>query len=414
MFAMKQVLNILIFLWAALLALPAMASDVIMLKRGLPTDIWLTWPGKDGLDDPKMIEEFPEYRQEYKGTEFGLVKAAGFDFVRLTVDPAVFLTKRRLEKTAVLLKGVKAAVDEILAAGLKVDVDMHIYPRDDGSPGTRQVLASDALFAEYLKVLADVGKLVSRYPSDKVAFEVLNEPTIDCTYDMPENAKPEWPAKLVRLHDTARAAAPRQTLILSGACWGGYEGLVALDPALIADTNVIWSFHNYEPFVFTHQGASWNDGHERYLEGLRFPPDVKQKKAVLAAALKAIDRADLSSAKRKQLKTNARNDLRVYFEPGWAESRAKQGFVAVEAWAKSHGISADRILLGEFGAIRPRDFTARNERERAVYYRMMRTEAERRGYGWSTWEWKTEFGLSKGFDTREFDPLMVRALMGTE
>lgn len=408
---MKHVVKVLIFLWAALLVLPAFAGDVISLKRGLPTDIWLTWPEKDGLDDPKIFAEFPEYRQEYKGTEFGLVKKAGFDFVRLTVDPAVFLTKRRPEKTAVLLKGVKSAIDEILAAGLKVDVDMHDIPRDDGAPGTRQVLADDALFAEYLKVLSDVGQVVATYPPDKVAFEVFNEPTSDCAWDLGEGQKSSWPAKLARLHDTARTAAPQVTLILSGACWGGYEGLVALDPALIKDPNVIWSFHNYEPFVFTHQGANWTDGHERYLAGLRFPPDPKQKKAVLAASLKSIASAKVTAAKRKELTTNARNDLRVYFEPGWAEARAKEGFVKVEAWAKAHGIAANRILLGEFGAIRPHDFTARNEAERAVYYKMMRREAETRGFGWSTWEWKTEFGLTKGFDTREFDPVMVKALM---
>jgi endoglucanase len=408
---MKQVVKVLILLWATLLALPAIAGDVITLKRGLPTDIWLTWPEKDGLDDPKIIAEFPEYRQEYKGTEFALVKNAGFDFVRLTVDPAVFLTKRRPEKTALLLKGVRTAIDEILAADLKVDVDMHIFPRDDGSPGTRQVLASDALFAEYLKVLSDVGQLVATYPADKVAFEVFNEPTSDCTWDLGEGQKSSWPAKLALLHDTARIAAPQSSLILSGACWGGYEGLVALDPALIKDPNVIWSFHNYEPFVFTHQGANWTDGHERYLSGLRFPPDSKQKKAVLAASLKAIAKADLTLDKRKELKTNARNDLTAYFEPGWAETRLKESFVKVEAWAKAHNIPANRILLGEFGAIRPHDFTARNEAERAVYYKMMRREAETRGYGWSTWEWKTEFGLTKGFDTREFDPVMVKALM---
>jgi endoglucanase len=408
---MKQVIAILTFIWAALAALPAFAGDVIVLKRGLPTDIWLTWPGKDGLDDPRMIEEFPEYRQEYKGSEFGLVKAAGFDFVRLTVDPAVFLTNRRPEKTVRLLQGVKIAIDEILAAGLKVEVDMHSIPRDDGAPGTRQILASDLLFTEYLKVLQDVGGVVATYPQDKVAFELLNEPTIDCAYEMPEGAKPQWPGKLTQMHATARAAAPALTLILSGACWGGSEGLVALDPKPIKDENVIWSFHNYEPFVFTHQGASWNDGHERYLKDLRFPPDVRQKKAVLAASMKAIDRADLPAAKRQELKENAHNDLTAYFKPGWAEARAKDGFVKVEAWAKAHDIPPSRILLGEFGAIRPHNFTVRNERERAVFYKLMRTEAESRGYGWSTWEWKTEFGLTKGFDTREFDPVMVRALM---
>jgi endoglucanase len=397
---MKHGIQILIFLWATLVALPVFASDVITLKRGLPTDIWLTWPGKEGLDDPKMIAEFPEYRQEYKGTEFALAKRAGFDFIRLTVDPAFFLTKRRPEKTVQLLK----------AAGLKVDVDLHSMPRDDGSPGTRQVLASAALFAEYIEVLGDVGRMIAVYPADRVAFELFNEPTGNCAWELGEGQKSDWPEKLAKLHKAARAAAPKLTLILSGACWGGSEGLAALNPSDIKDPNVIWSFHNYEPFIFSHQGASWTDGHERYLSDLHFPPDPKQKKLVLASSFKAIDAADLSPEKRRELKTNARNNFADYFKSGWAMTKAKEAFVIVEAWARTNDIPPNRIILGEFGAIRPENFDARKEAERAGFYKLMRTEAESRGYGWSTWEWKTEFGLSKEFNGREFSPVLLKGL----
>ena len=385
---MKHVVQILIYLWAAVLALPALASDVIALKRGLPVAV---------VDEVTAVE-------------FAMAKAAGFDFVRLTIDPATFLTDRNPKQTTKLLDDLKTAIDKILAAGLKVDVDMHAMQHDDGAPGVRQVLTNDALFAEYLLVVGDIGRSIAGYAPEKVGFEVMNEPTSDC--DLVPGDKQTWPDKLHKLHKAARAATPKLTIIVSGACWGSADGLVSLDPREIKDSNVMWSFHNYEPFMYTHQGAAWNDGHERYISGLRFPPESKQKKAVLGAALKAVSKADIPMEKRKELKANAAFDFDRYFEPGWAVVQAKEPFVKVEAWARTNGVSADHILLGEFGAIRPENFDARKERERARFYKFMRMEAEMRGFGWAIWEWRTEFGVSRTFDGRVFDPVMMTGLMG--
>jgi endoglucanase len=384
---MKHVVQILIYLWAAMMALPALASDVIVLRRGLPVAVM------DGVTDDA----------------FAMAKRAGFDFIRLTIDPAMFLADRSPAKTAELLKAVKTTMDKILSAGLKVDVDMHTMPHDDGAPGVRQVLGNDALFAEYLLVVGDIGRSIAGYAPDKVAFEVMNEPTSDC--DLAAGDKQTWPEKLYMLHKFARAAAPNPTMILSGACWGSADALVSLDPKQIKDSNIIWSFHNYEPFMFTHQGAPWNDGHERYISGLRFPPEAKQRNAVFASALKAIGKADIPTEKRKALKANSRYEFDHYFEPGWAMARARDPFVKVAAGAKLNDVSPDHILLGEFGAIRPENFDARKERERAVFYKLMRVEAETRGFGWSIWEWRTEFGVSKTFNGREFDPVMMEGLM---
>jgi endoglucanase len=384
---MKHVVRILIYLWAAMMALPAAASDVIALKRGLPVAV----------------------ADHVTGDEFAMAKAAGFDFIRLTIDPATLLTNRNPKQTGQLLDSLKTTIDKILAARLKVVVDMHAMSHDDGAPGVRQVLGSEALFAAYLLVVGDIGRSIAVYTPDKVAFEVMNEPTSDC--DLAAGDKQTWPAKLHMLHKAARAASPNFTIILSGACWGSADALVSLDPKQIKDRNVIWSFHNYEPFMFTHQGAAWNDGHEHYIAGLRFPPQPKQKKVILAAALKAIDEAGIPIEKRKALKANSRYEFDHYFEPGWAVARAKEPFVKVEAWAKTNGVSPDHILLGEFGAIRPENFDARKERERADFYKLMRAEAETRGFGWSIWEWRTEFGVSKEFNSRGFDPVMMTGLM---
>lgn len=384
---MKHVVQILILLWATMIALPALASDAIMLKRGLPVAL---------VDD-------------VTAAEFSMAKAAGFDFVRLTLDPAAWLNNRNPKQTGQMLEDLKTDMDKIMAAGLKVDVDMHATAHDDGMPGVRQVLGSDSVFAEYLLVVGDIGRNIAGYAPEKVAFEVMNEPTSDC--DMAPGAKMTWPEKLSMLHAAARSAAPKLTIILSGACWGSADALVSLDPKIIKDQNVIWSFHNYEPFMYTHQGAPWNDGHERYITDLRFPPERKQKRAVLSSALKAIGKAGVSNEKRQELKANARYEFEHYFEPGWALTRAREPFVKVAAWARTNGVSPDQILLGEFGAIRPENFDVRKERERAGFYKFMRTEAEKRGFGWAIWEWRTEFGVSKEFNGRGFDPMMMRGLM---
>ena len=52
-----------------------------------------------------------------------------------------------------------------------------------------------------------------------------------------------------------RGAAPRHTLIATGALWSTVDGLVSLTP--VRDPNVVYTFHFYEPHTFTHQNQPW-------------------------------------------------------------------------------------------------------------------------------------------------------------
>jgi endoglucanase len=403
--------TILLTFLISMLALAGTAhAETLALKRGLPTDIWLTWPESSRLAEPGLAEVFPEYRQSFKGKEFQLVKDAGFDFVRLTVDPAIFLWKDNAAKVPKLVAGVTTAVDEILAHDLKVVVDLHSIPHDDATPGTTQVLNNADLFSQYLAVVGTVGRAIAKYPADRVGFEPMNEPTIDCLGNRVAGTKPRWPGMMRQLHAAARASTPRMTIILSGACWGGSEGLAAVDPKSIADENVMWSFHSYEPFIFTHQGASWSDGYIKHVSHLNFPPRPGDKKKALKEALAKLAKADVPKAVRKKQKAELAHDMDAYFQKGWAVKKAREPFDRVARWAKKHGIPAQRILLGEFGAIRADQGTPLSDAQRVPFLKMVREQAEQHGYAWSTWSWTGSFGMSKTDDTREFSPTLLQAL----
>ena len=100
----------------------------------------------------------------------------------------------------------------------------------------------------------------------RVAFEPLNEPPQSC-------GAADWTVMQSELLRTARLAAPDLTLVATGACGSMIAGLEALDPARIGDPNIIYTFHFYEPYVFSHQGAPWMSGEPiyRYLNAVPWP-----------------------------------------------------------------------------------------------------------------------------------------------
>ncbi|MGC9513070.1 MAG: glycoside hydrolase family 5 protein, partial [Fidelibacterota bacterium] len=80
-------------------------------------------------------------------------------------------------------------------------------------------------------------------------FEVLNEPHDRLTPEL-------WNQLLAEVIDSIRMIDPVHTLIIGTAEWGGIAAINKLEIPSTED-NVIFTFHYYEPFQFTHQGAEW-------------------------------------------------------------------------------------------------------------------------------------------------------------
>ena len=137
-----------------------------------------------------------------------------------------------------------AAIDSMiswtLARNMKIIIDLH-HPEMDGKFPT-------ALNLERLTWIWE--QVANRYKTsdpEKVIFELWNEP-----HDMTAQAWLNYASPLLK---TIRTIAPNHTIIVGASDWNGINALTKFLP--FQDSNIIYTFHFYDPFVFTHQGASW-------------------------------------------------------------------------------------------------------------------------------------------------------------
>lgn len=394
-------------------AMPALAAT-FEVRRSISTDLWVEWPGAERWNDADVIAAFPEWRRHVSDVDFAELKAAGFDTVRMPVEPAFLLHDADPERLAAILAGIDAAIAMIVEAGLNVIVDMHTIPRGSGEAyaGTDQIMASEALFARYADMVARVVGHLERWPAASVALEVINEPTLDC-YD--RGGRDRWARMLETLHGAARAANAEITLVLTGACWGSADGLAALDPDAIGDDNVLWTFHSYEPFMVTHQGATWGGDIVAHLRDIPWPPgavDAGEWDRIVAANERRIRAALAGRAERRAIGflRDHTADLRATDDP---IAVLAPPFATVAGWADEHGIAREDILLGEFGMI-GREWGTDLEvpaQYRLNYMRAMIGLAEAHGFGWSVWSFGGAFGLVQGYGGVRLDePLHDRLI----
>ncbi len=384
------------------------------MKRGINLDIWTTWPDEERWGEEDVLLPFPEWRQSLKESDLQALREAGFDFVRIPVDPSPFLSEKTTGSRDKLFASVLESVRMVNGAGLKAVVDMHLFlAGGNRSIGMAEVMDDAGMFDRYVDVVRLMGETLSGEDSSLVAFELMNEPVIDCD----EDGTNLWPERLRRLYTAARSAAARLTLVLSGACYSGAEALARIDPTEFPDENLIWTFHSYAPFLLTTQGATWAGDFIRYVTGLPYPPHAVPR-AELDAALEAI---------RQKIRSEApwgrRNAMLAYLDEQIAtmdtkeelEALLDEPFEIVDAWARKYGVAPQNIFLGEFGMIRqeygnPYIVPAA---ARAAYARDVIRRAESRGYAWAIWSYGGAFGIVEEFEGRKAEPgvmEMIRSL----
>lgn len=384
------------------------AADRFQPKRGLNLEIWNEWLTADEMvTRPGFLDIYPDWRAIVPPDKIAALHAQGFDFLRLPFDPAPLLRLGPGPAQDALIDQIVATVDQVHAAGLKAIVDMHSIPRPGEDWGTDSIVGDPTLFAAHVALVGKVATRLNGMDPDRTAIEVLNEPTGDCDAIW-QNAGPRlWPDQLKRLHAAARAGAPDLPIVVSGACWGGIEGLEDLGTDLPLDDNLLFSFHSYDPFLFSHQAASWTGGPTGFFSDVPYPPeridDALAQTLVTAAEARArAAGSTIAPAELAQTMADYRSGGRAIV--GADIRRAA-------AWADSHGIPRHRLLLGEFGAMRE-DMSGRrfSQPDRASFLADKREAAEAQGIGWSVWVWTGTFGIAADDKSRAISPEVCASL----
>jgi aryl-phospho-beta-D-glucosidase BglC (GH1 family) len=345
------------------------ASRLAHLRRGINLSEWFAQ-----VYDPKGYTK--EHFQTWTtSADIALIRSAGFDHVRLSVNPEPMMEAGERRGGAAEYFGyLDAAVKMILDAGLAVELDMH--PDSDFKARLSKEDAAVERFADFWRLVA---QHYSSWDSERLFFEILNEPEFHDPY--------RWYGVEAKLAGAIRQAAPAHTILAPGARWDDDDDMIFLEP--LRDPNVIYVFHFYEPHIFTHQGATWGAYYWHWLKGLHYPSQPQNAAQVATLVPEALDRLYVIR----------------YGQDHWDASRIEAEINQAAEWATHNGVP---LVCNEFGVYR--NFS--EPQDRARWITDVRTSLERHNIGWAMWDYSGGFGVATKKDgkTAVLDEVTVRAL----
>jgi endoglucanase len=405
-----------------LLTLPLLAAtqDLAASKnfpcfhRGVAIHNMMNWAAVEPSDPSRYV--FPAFvgpNYEVSDTLLRNVAAAGFDFVRLTIDPGPFLQFTGTKRDA-LDQHLKGVVERLLRNGFCVIVDFHPISQVSKYAPEKLVQGSDdPLFIAYAGVIRRTARVLATLHTSRVALELMNEPQ----YGWDPATAERWQRLLEHLHREARAEAPDLLLVLSGARGGDIKGLLALNPAPFTGSRVLYSFHYYERHDFTHQGVKSTTPSAlpwRFISGLPYPAQSADPDRVWQRIQQNIlTDQGISADERRLALQQVRERVASYIASGFSRRQIASDFDSVRAWAEQHGIDPHAILLGEFGVTRTYGmYRASDPLSQEAWMRDVRSEAELHGFRWALWALSGYGGMAlverDGGD--KLDPVSLRAL----
>jgi endoglucanase len=291
------------------LAAAAQTTGTVNLRRGI-----------------NVLGYDPIWRDPAKGRfqekHFRAIRDGGFDFIRVNLHAF-----RHMNPSGEIDKAWLERLDWVVAnatkAGLAVILDEHDFDACSKDPAMCRVALGN--------FWKQVAPRYRRAPPG-VMFELLNEPhaSLDA---------PAWNQLLVEMLAIVRKTNPNRTVVIGPTGWNNMNALATLRLP-DEDRNILVTFHYYEPFRFTHQGASWTD----------------------MVAVKGI---------------------------GWGSGEDRErlaaDFAKVADWSRRN---RRPILLGEFGAY---DKSGTPMELRAAYTSAVAREAEKNGFSWAYWQFDSDF-----------------------
>jgi endoglucanase len=283
--------------------------------------------------------------------DFENIKGLGCDVIRLPIN-LHYMTDGEPNYTIdpLFFYFLDQIVDWSEELGLHLILDNHTFDVDSSTA------------TDIDKVLVPVWTQMAEHYQDRsllVYYEILNEPH--------GITDARWGQVQQNVIDAIRAVDPNHTIVVTGAGWGSYNNLKNLP--YYEDNNLIYSFHFYDPFMFTHQGAGWTDPSMVSLAGVPFP----------------YDEARMPACPPELKGTWVESSLKAYANDGTVE-RVKQLIdIAVDFRARQ----LVPIFCGEFGVYMQNS----DDADRVYWYDEICKYLDEKGIGHTSWDYQGGFGL---------------------
>lgn len=271
-------------------------------------------------------EQEGEWGMVIEDEYFALIKEAGFQSVRIpiswgyhalpaypsTIDPGFF-------------NRIDHVIEQSIRTGLNAVINCHHIDELDADPLGRKLW--------FIGIWRQIAERYQNYPNS-VIFEIKNEPHDNFNAD-------NWDEVYKETLAAIRETNPTRNVIIGPVNWNSFSAMGSLDLPE-NDTHIIATFHYYNPFQFTHQGASWVDGSDAWL-GTTWGDQQSHYAQVIR---------DLESV------------------ADWAEAENRP------------------VYMGEFGA-----YSAADMDDRVRWTDHVARTAESFGFSWAYWEFGAGFGI---------------------
>ena len=312
----------------------------------------------------------------YTPEDLRSIRAEGFDHVRIPVGWNHYTgPSPEFRLRPEILSRADELVDAGLRQGLGVIINIHHFDDFTTDPKGQT--------AKFLTIWSQLAAHYREAP-EGLAFELLNEPKDAATTEV---VNPIFAEAIRRI----RAVDKNRTIFLGPGKWNSIGELPQLRLP-DDDENLIVTVHSYDPFYFTHQGATWA-GPDTKVTGILFPGPPSTR-LVPDPNLKP-SRGVIDWLQRYNTQPRATNPSSPIAFLGAIDQTRE--------WSEYYGRP---VHVGEFGCLAAADPASRGN-----YYRTFREAAERAGIGWAIWDWKAGFRYW-GEKAGRPEPGMHEALFG--
>ncbi|MBW8684881.1 glycoside hydrolase family 5 protein [Chitinophaga rhizophila] len=332
------------------------------IHKGVNISHWLSQSGgRKGIAQADYITE----------KDIALLAEKGFDHIRIPVEEAE-LWDYKDEKYKEAFNLLHRAIVWCKQYHMRAIVDMHILRSHHFDGKNNRLWGESASQERFLQCWRELSAELKKYPTNLVAYELLNEPVAD--------SAAQWNELLGKGVALIRELEPRRVIVVGS---NRYQS-VASFPLLKVPTDdkrLILSFHYYSPFFFTHYKAGWTP-HKDFGGAVQYPgPTITKKELAKEPA-------------------TIRNLLAGSTDEYNEDVIRQQVMTAVKVAQKMKL----PLYCGEWGCLNtvPR-------KDRLRWYRDVRKVLEDNNIAWSVWDYKGSFGIVD--DKGDMDDKLVKTLV---